>query len=87
MLPKRPSFNLLDSLLQEAGAIWLVSSSLFQIKSGELGPSVGLILEYQLLFSRERRTSTPGEQFGAPDILASWLARVDLDSRAGVSDI
>ena len=34
----RPSLYLLDSLLQEAGAICLVSSSLFQIESGVPGP-------------------------------------------------
>ena len=66
----------------------MVSSSLFQIKSGELGPSVGLILEYQLLFpEREGRPSLVSRLELWRFWPAGQLARVDLDRRAGVSDI
>ena len=37
-------------------------------------PSVGLILGVPAPVSRVERISTPGEEVGDPDILASWLA-------------
>ena len=76
--------NYLPSLLQEAGAIWLVSSSLFQIKIWYTGSSVwALFWEYQLLFPEWRGFLPLVKRL---EILtfwpAGWLARVDLARRA-----
>ncbi len=57
---------MLDSLLQEAGAICLVSASLFQIKSGILPHQK----EFQLLFFK-RKGSNPALR-GRGSFLFGW---------------